>query len=268
MLIQGQIIVGSMEVNLKNSINLRVCTILILVLFTYSCEQKSNVNESAKQTPKITVDTTFSGTIGTADYEIIIERRIDSILSYRKWSYWDDQLRENIRQEFFETNGVEYRQQDFSYYENDYRKSYVWYDTTFHHRLGYKAQDQVVRIESLFVNNGKTIKTVEYDFYTAQKVPGLESLPTSSYKTYFNSNGNEKYSIVSLPLESRDYRKYGNDFAYIDTDVLIEYAEWKSTSRTDYGKAVTKALEISQISAYRANQLDSNFLVHYQKIKW
>jgi len=204
----------------------KIILFFFVLISVLGCQQTKKERKLLTEKPKVVIDTTKKGNIGEAESSLEITTRLDTILLKRVSKYWETKTKTYERFEYFDSLDNQYKQVDYSNDDSGFEHSYAWYDTLKEmNMLGMYLAKNLARIDSNFYKNGKPEEV-------------RQRYRNTELTEYFNSHGVlYKKHIYSSDL-SYSYFQQGNTFYEMRNDIPIEYAEWNTTSKTDFGIAM------------------------------
>jgi hypothetical protein len=228
---------------MKSHNNIRVCPVKnplhtppkILIKLLYlgilisiiSCSENTSY-----QTPdnKIKIDTVYKGVLGNAGSSVTVSKYKDSILIECFEKYWDDPHRIFIRYRYYDSTG----QLRFAYLkvnsENDKMSvSYSWND---------KWGQNILSVDSEFVKSRLSNVEISLDRLKPIRYDMLEYIIEKKYK-----NGLLRELRINDFNINYYFTEYNGKYYKMATDIAIQYSEWEPSSKLEFGRAYTRAVD-------------------------
>ncbi len=210
--------------------------LIILVIMCSKCtEDKNKINSSNI----IYIDTVYQGQPNNPGYTEIIKYKLDTLVIEYHEKYFTERNRFDERHQYLDSNGVIRYNHGKIYDEDGYKIFYNWHNQYNH---------TIISIDSVFNFRNKLI---EVDITIGKERQfDYDKLSFIINKKYYNNSMLKNCSILDFG-RSIEFREQGNDYYEMETDVLIKYAEWESSSKRRFGRALTDAMNEFSLALLR-----------------
>ena len=208
----------------KNFINI-ICFFAI-ILFS-SCKEKTF---DQPQSRNIKIDTVFNDPLGDPGSSVSICTYQDSILIEYHNKYWQDSKRIDFKSQYMDSTGqIRFVYFKYNSDKNKFRVSYTWED---------KWGQSIISVDSEFVSNRISKFEIALNSINPIGYDRIEYIIEKKYKY-----GKQIELVIHDFNLSYNFSNESGKFYKMATDVPIEYVDWESSSKLEFGRAYGNAID-------------------------
>ena len=217
---------------------------IIPIILFYSCQNSSFKNPNLSD--KVKIDTVIKGTYGDTSYYFFVKKMIDTLLIEEHHKFFEltgQRKGLDIKDYFYDSTTGKLRYFYCSMpwiYKDETEHSYSWCN---------KYGECLISIDTIFSNN--KIKEIEYCCYEERQFEDSQLL--FEFKKEFKSNRVFRIQIDDFEMHTWYQQENGN-FYELETDVPAKYAEWNSSSKYTFGRAMERFCESFALAQLRIDK--------------